>query len=586
MYDFIIKRNSPIFSVTKVERSVTLDHSGRRGLTGEVGPIGPQGIQGIQGIQGEVGQGVPAGGTTGQLLAKNSNTDYDSEWLTHGDAIFNNASDFATSAQGLLADSAIQPGDNISQLVNDSGFLTNISSFDTDDLAEGATNKYFSNALADARANAMIAAVRGQADGLASLGSDGKIPTGQLPALAISDTFVVASQVAMLALTAEVGDIAVRTDLNKSYILKTAGASTLGNWQELLTPTDAVLSVNGQTGAVSLTTSDIAEGTNQYFTSSRVQTVGDARYLQITNNLSDLNNAATARTNLGLVAGGAGDVWVEKAGDTMTGKLLFSGVSSDFGIDLAGSALKLSSSLIIDGNPQNFNWPYVKHTVQPAAFIYLDSQFGVFRIGTQKPSSYNSISFELPVNNEYQDVMSISTSALAPASALNNSVNLGASGNRWLAAFIGSNGINSNGDILLNSASVEYTPAPATDVTESGIIATLTAAEALVFGDVCYINSSGKLAKGDADAIATAGVVGMALATISADASGKFLLFGFVRNDAWNWTVGGQIYLSNTTGAMTQTAPSGTDDVIQVLGYATHADRMLFNPNSAMAEVA
>lgn len=38
-------------------------------------------------------------------------------------------------------------------------------------------------------------------------------------------------------------------------------------------------------------------------------------------NLSDLVNAGTARTNLGLVAGGAGDIWVEKAGDTMTGSL-------------------------------------------------------------------------------------------------------------------------------------------------------------------------------------------------------------------------------------------------------------------------
>ena len=33
-------------------------------------------------------------------------------------------------------------------------------------------------------------------------------------------------------------------------------------------------------------------------------------------------SAADARTNLGLVAGGAGDIWVEKAGDTMTGSLL------------------------------------------------------------------------------------------------------------------------------------------------------------------------------------------------------------------------------------------------------------------------
>lgn len=82
--------------------------------------------------------------------------------------------------------------------------------------------------------------------------SDGKIPTNQLPAIAITDAFVVNSQSAMLALTAETGDIAIRTDLNKSFILSTNSPSTLSDWKELLTPTDAVLSVDGRTGAVSL----------------------------------------------------------------------------------------------------------------------------------------------------------------------------------------------------------------------------------------------------------------------------------------------------------------------------------------------
>ena len=89
------------------------------------------------------------------------------------------------------------------------------------------------------------------------LDSNGKLNSSVVPAIAITDTFVVNSQSAMLALSAQVGDICVRTDLKKSFILKTAGASTLANWQELLTPTDAVSSVNGKTGAVTLSASDV-----------------------------------------------------------------------------------------------------------------------------------------------------------------------------------------------------------------------------------------------------------------------------------------------------------------------------------------
>jgi hypothetical protein len=96
-------------------------------------------------------------------------------------------------------------------------------------------------------------AAKNVASGYAGLDSNGKIFQSQLPSIAITDTFVVATQAAMLALSADVGDVAVRTDLNKTFILKTAGAATLANWQEMLTPTDTVLSVNGMVGAVTVT---------------------------------------------------------------------------------------------------------------------------------------------------------------------------------------------------------------------------------------------------------------------------------------------------------------------------------------------
>jgi hypothetical protein len=108
-----------------------------------------------------------------------------------------------------------------------------------------------------------ITTQKGAVSGIASLDGSGLIPTNQLPALAITTTQVVNSQANMLALTAQTGDVAVRTDVNKSFILTASPATTLGNWQELLTPTDAVLSVDGNTGAISLSGTYLNRTTGQ-----------------------------------------------------------------------------------------------------------------------------------------------------------------------------------------------------------------------------------------------------------------------------------------------------------------------------------
>lgn len=84
--------------------------------------------------------------------------------------------------------------------------------------------------------NYVLLSTRAQANGVATLGADGKIPDAQLPSLSLTDTYVVNNQSAMLALTAQVGDVAIRTDSSKTFILQTAPASTLGNWKELLSP--------------------------------------------------------------------------------------------------------------------------------------------------------------------------------------------------------------------------------------------------------------------------------------------------------------------------------------------------------------
>jgi hypothetical protein len=92
---------------------------------------------------------------------------------------------------------------------------------------------------------------RGAANGVATLGADSKIPGAQLPALAIGETFTAASQAAMLALAAQRGDVAVRTDLDPDgfFLLTSDSPTTLADWVQITAP-GAVVSVNGQTGAV------------------------------------------------------------------------------------------------------------------------------------------------------------------------------------------------------------------------------------------------------------------------------------------------------------------------------------------------
>jgi hypothetical protein len=99
-------------------------------------------------------------------------------------------------------------------------------------------------------------AKKGVANGYAPLDAGALIPTVHLPPLAVNEVFTVASEAAMLALTAQTGDMAIRTDNGKTYVLSASPASTLANWKEIMA-TGQVVSVNGQTGVVNLTASNV-----------------------------------------------------------------------------------------------------------------------------------------------------------------------------------------------------------------------------------------------------------------------------------------------------------------------------------------
>jgi hypothetical protein len=119
-------------------------------------------------------------------------------------------------------------------------------------------------------------------NGIATLGADGKIPSVQIPAISFSRVDVVSSEAAMLALPVTLtGSFAIRTDINRSFVLSGLPASSLLNWVEIVAP-GTVTTVNGQIGpAISLTTADIATSIDKRY-------ITDA-YLSILSNTSGTN---------------------------------------------------------------------------------------------------------------------------------------------------------------------------------------------------------------------------------------------------------------------------------------------------------
>jgi hypothetical protein len=114
-----------------------------------------------------------------------------------------------------------------------------------------------------------------------------------------------------------------------------------------------------------------------------------------------------------------------------------------------------------------------------------------------------------------------------------------------------------------------------------------TAGEALSRGDVVYIASDDKYYKAKADSYTTMPVVAMASTDMAVGSVDIFVdITAYVGNNSWNWTKGGILYVSaSTAGAMTQTAPAVSTNLVQIVGYATFQTTIKFNPSLDIGEV-
>lgn len=123
------------------------------------------------------------------------------------------------------------------------------------------------------------------------------------------------------------------------------------------------------------------------------------------------------------------------------------------------------------------------------------------------------------------------------------------------------------------------------DLTASGITTTSTVdANTVGFGAALHIDTDGNWIEADASAAST--VPCFALALEAGTGSKSIMLQGFIRKDAWSFTPGGRIYLSETAGELTQTAPATVGAQIQVLGFAKTSNIVWFSPDGSILELA
>lgn len=331
------------------------------------------------GPRGPAGPGVPAGGTTSQVLGKASGADYDTEWVDQSGGTGGGAVDSVNGQTGVVVLSASDVGaDTAAARDTAIGVETSraegveASKANTADLAPVATSGAYNDlsgkptlgtaashaatdfatpadvsAEASARSNADAAEVIARDAAIATAvgnlinGAPGALDTLKELADAINDDASFAASVT----TALAGKQPLDSDLTAI-----AALSTTAFGRAFLTMADAAATktalslVKGDVGLGNVdntadankpvSTAQAAADATILSTAEGYADTGDALALKKTSNLSDLGSAATARTNLGVPAGSGTSTGTNTGDQTLPTTLPPSGSA---GGDLTGT---------------------------------------------------------------------------------------------------------------------------------------------------------------------------------------------------------------------------------------------------------
>jgi hypothetical protein len=184
---------------------------------------------------------------------------------------------------------ALAEGASLRTLSGTTSPATDLGTFTGTTITDAVTVKAALQELETAVEARILLTEKGAANGVATLDAGGKIPTGQIPASFVSllgDWDASTNTPTLANGVGDPGDI-YRVSVAGTVNFGAGNISfSVGDWVYYRTDNvwdktsnvDAVTSVNGLSGTVTLDTDDIGEGTtNLYFTNARVDTQIDAR---------------------------------------------------------------------------------------------------------------------------------------------------------------------------------------------------------------------------------------------------------------------------------------------------------------------
>jgi len=144
-------------------------------------------------------------------------------------------------------------------------------------------------------------------------------------------------------------------------------------------------------------------------------------------------------------------------------------------------------------------------------------------------------------------------------------------------------GVDGSGNVVkTNSFNLELDDTPAAS-TASGNIVNWSVSESTTAGSLYVVKTNGGWQTTDADTEAKS--IGMLAIALGSNATAGMLLQGFFYKASHGFTIGLPLYISNTAGAFSTTRPTGTNDYVRIIGYATSANYIYFDPDKTWVKL-